>query len=174
MDHHSGDGAEKMTSQPKNFHCYLLRSLDPKHPLKTYIGYTTNPIRRLRQHNGELKSGGARRTARNGRPWQFVAIIDGFEDKVTAMQFEWAWHHTHRSKTFREAVGDDALAKRMKRKRGVKARFDELHVLLGACEPFNTYPLEVYFPDAENHELFCSLLPENEENPSLITNLLTH
>lgn len=163
VDHHADDGAEKMTSQPQHFHCYLLKSLDPKHPLKTYIGYTTDPIRRLRQHNGELKSGGARRTARNG-PWQFCAIIDGFENKVNAMQFEWAWQHTHRSKTFREAVGDDALAKRMKRRRGVRARFDELHVLLGACEPFNSYPLEVYFPDAENHELFCSLLPENEES----------
>jgi tRNA/tmRNA/rRNA uracil-C5-methylase (TrmA/RlmC/RlmD family)/predicted GIY-YIG superfamily endonuclease len=150
------------TSPRKRFHCYLLRSLDPKYPLKTYVGFTTDPIRRLRQHNGELKSGGAKRTARNGRPWQYAAIIDGFQDKVAAMQFEWAWQHTHRSKVFREAVGDDALAKRMKRRRGVKARFDELRVLLGECEPFNSYPLEVYFPEEESHELFCTLLSGND------------
>lgn len=149
------------TSPRKHFHhCYLLRSLDPKNPLKTYVGYTTDPIRRLRQHNGKLKSGGAKRTA-NGRPWQYVAIIDGFDDKVAAMQFEWAWQHTHRSKKFREAVGCDELASRMRRKRGVKARFDELRILLCECEPFNSYPLKVYFPEAENHEIFCSVLPES-------------
>lgn len=155
--------AEKdITTSKQHFHCYLLRSLDPKHPLKTYVGYTTDPIRRLRQHNGELKYGGAKRTARNGRPWEYAAIIDGFQDKVAAMKFEWAWQHTHRSKVFREAVGDDALAKRMKRRRGVKARLDELRVLLGECDPFNSYPLEVYFPEEESHELFCTLMPENE------------
>ena len=159
-----GDADSTSSSQRKHFHCYLLRSLDPNHPLKTYVGYTTDPIRRLRQHNGELKSGGAKRTARNGRPWQYVAIIDGFEDKVAAMQFEWAWQHTHRSKVFREAVGDDALARRMKRRRGVQARFDELRVLLGECEPFNSYPLEVYFPEEEKHELFCTLLPESDDD----------
>eukprot|EP00986_Skeletonema_menzelii_P012463 scaffold6887_cov161-Skeletonema_menzelii.AAC.1 len=155
---------EDITTPSQHFHCYLLRSLDPKHPLKTYVGYTTDPIRRLRQHNGELKHGGAKRTARNGRPWQYAAIIDGFQDKVTAMQFEWAWQHTHRSKVFREAVGDDALAKRMKRRRGVKARFDELRVLLGECEPFNSYPLEVYFPEEESHELFCTLMPKKDND----------
>jgi len=160
------DSTDITSSSPrKHFHCYLLRSLDPKHPLKTYVGFTTDPIRRLRQHNGELKSGGAKRTARSGRPWQYAAIIDGFQDKVAAMQFEWAWQHTHRSKVFREAVADDALARRMKRRRGVKARYDELRVLLGECEPFNSYPLEVYFPEEESHELFCTLLPER--NPEM-------
>ena len=147
-------------SPEKRFHCYLLRSLDPEHPLKTYVGYTTDPIRRLRQHNGELKHGGAKRTARNGRPWQYAAIVDGFQDKVSAMKFEWAWQHTHRSKVFREAVGDDALAKRMKRRRGVKARFDELRVLL-ECEPFNCHPLEVYFPEEASQDLFYSMLNGN-------------
>eukprot|EP00563_Minutocellus_polymorphus_P013109 CAMPEP_0181073818 /NCGR_PEP_ID=MMETSP1070-20121207/29282_1 /TAXON_ID=265543 /ORGANISM="Minutocellus polymorphus, Strain NH13" /LENGTH=513 /DNA_ID=CAMNT_0023154915 /DNA_START=174 /DNA_END=1716 /DNA_ORIENTATION=- len=42
----------------KHFHCYCLRSLDvARHPHKTYIGFTTDPHRRLRQHNGVLKSG---------------------------------------------------------------------------------------------------------------------
>ena len=43
--------------------CYLLRSCDPAHPRSSYIGFTVNPLRRVRQHNGEIQ-GGARRTRR--------------------------------------------------------------------------------------------------------------
>mmetsp|Transcript_16807 Transcript_16807/g.36273 ORF Transcript_16807/g.36273 Transcript_16807/m.36273 type:complete len:318 (+) Transcript_16807:81-1034(+) len=147
---------EGVVQEDNHFHCYLLRSVDPDHPLKTYIGFTTNPQRRLRQHNGEI-TGGARRTAKQGRPWEYVAVIDGFQDKVTAMQFEWAWQHVGRSKVFREAVGCDKLARKMKRKRGVKARLDELDILLNDCPPFNTFPLDVYFLETEHHDLFCDL-----------------
>jgi predicted GIY-YIG superfamily endonuclease len=58
---------------------------------RTYVGYTVNPIRRLRQHNGEI-SGGAK-TTRRGRPWRLVSIIKGFPDKRSALQFEWRMHH---------------------------------------------------------------------------------
>ncbi|KAL7541343.1 hypothetical protein ACHAXR_010828 [Thalassiosira sp. AJA248-18] len=146
---------EEDLAKTRYFHCYLLRSADPEYPLKTYIGFTTNPQRRLRQHNGELVSG-ARRT-KSGRPWEYVAVIDGFQDKVTAMQFEWAWQHVGRSKVFREAVGCDKLARKMKRKRGVKARLDELNILLNDCPPFNTFPLRVYFLESECRDLFCDV-----------------
>ena len=54
---------------------------------KTYVGYTVNPARRLRQHNGEIK-GGARRT--RGDSWEFAMIIDCPQfDKHTALSFEW-------------------------------------------------------------------------------------
>ena len=75
-----GGGPRKKASpdqESKHYHCYLLRSLDPGHPLKTYIGFTTDPERRLRQHNGDLKNGGARRTKRAGRPWTFVCVVHG-------------------------------------------------------------------------------------------------
>ena len=139
----------------KRNHCYLLRSLNPDHPLKTYIGFTTDPHRRLRQHNGELVSG-ARRT-KSGRPWEYIAIIDGFPDKVSSMQFEWAWQHVGKSKVFREAVGCDKLARKMKRRRGVRARLDELGILINDCSPFNTLPLKVYFLEEKYHDLFCDL-----------------
>jgi hypothetical protein len=77
------------------------------------------------------------------------------------MQFEWAWQHTGRSKVFREAVGCDKLARKMKRRRGVKARLDELGILLNDCPPFNTFPLTVYFHNEGYHELFDDL-PRNE------------
>lgn len=40
--------------------CYLLRSLNPANPMSTYVGFTVNPKRRIRQHNGEIKAGARR------------------------------------------------------------------------------------------------------------------
>ena len=49
------------------YFCYLLTSCDPRYKNHTYVGFTVNPKRRLRQHNGELTNG-AKRTTRK-RPW---------------------------------------------------------------------------------------------------------
>ena len=66
---------------------YLLRNATGR----TYIGFTNNPWRRLRQHNGEVK-GGARKT-RLGRPWEMLFFVHGFSTKTRALQFEWGWQH---------------------------------------------------------------------------------
>jgi structure-specific endonuclease subunit SLX1 len=133
----------------------------------TYIGFTTHPERRIRQHNGILKNGGARRTKRSGRPWTFVCVIHGFEDKITALQFEWAWQNVDKSVAFRDAVGGDVkLAKKMKRSMGPKARLEELRVLLKECLPFCLYSLTVYFPERYYHDIFSGILRKGKNgNP---------
>ena len=59
----------------------------------TYIGATTDPDHRLRQHNRELV-GGAKATA--GRHWTRAFYIAGFPNWRTTLQFEWAWKHHSR------------------------------------------------------------------------------
>jgi predicted GIY-YIG superfamily endonuclease len=114
----------------RHFHCYLLHSLDVKHPIKTYVGFTTDPHRRLRQHNGILKAGGAKRTSRAGRPWQFVAVVHGFPSHRAGLQFEWAWQHCDKSLAVRGVLGDVA-ARKLRRKRGATGQLHMLKALLG-------------------------------------------
>lgn len=66
---------------------YILQEINGK---RTYVGYTNNLERRLRQHNGEIK-GGAKYT--RGRKWEFMGYIEGFPDKIIALQCEWKIKH---------------------------------------------------------------------------------
>ncbi len=65
--------------------CYLIQCPTGR----CYVGMTNNFCRRLRQHNGDIK-GGAKRT-RNRGPWRPVVTVHGFDNKIQALQFEWAW-----------------------------------------------------------------------------------
>ncbi|CAI0549109.1 unnamed protein product [Linum tenue] len=82
--------------------CYLLTSLSPRSKNFTYIGFTVNPRRRIRQHNGEIKCGAFR--TKGKRPLAMVFCIYGFPTQVSALQFEWAWQHPRESKAVREAA----------------------------------------------------------------------
>lgn len=53
---------------------------------RTYVGITTDPARRLAQHNGEL-SGGARST-RAGRPWRLAAEYGPYDGRGAALRAE--------------------------------------------------------------------------------------
>ena len=69
------------------FLVYLLKNEN-----KSYIGYTNDFKRRLRQHNGEIK-GGAKYTTSKGPGWSHICLVHGFQNKIQAMQFEWAVKH---------------------------------------------------------------------------------
>jgi structure-specific endonuclease subunit SLX1 len=75
---------------------YVLASQAPEwFNKRTYVGYTVNPTRRLRQHNRFIK-GGARRTKRFA-PWNMVCFVTGFLTKKEALQFEWILAHPRKS-----------------------------------------------------------------------------
>ena len=58
----------------------------------TYAGVSPEPVTRLRKHNGEL-AGGAKYTLSKGPGWQHFCLVHGFQDKIQALQFEWAAKH---------------------------------------------------------------------------------
>ena len=82
------------------FYVYCLRSDSSPACSATYIGFTVNPRRRLRQHNGDLTSGAVR--THKYRPWDHVCVVSGFPSKIVALMFEWQWQHPKGSRILKE------------------------------------------------------------------------
>lgn len=79
------------------FYCYILASKNENYINKSYNGMTNNLSRRIRQHNGEIK-GGAKYTRGKG-PWKYIAIIEGYVDKIDALCCEWRIKHPTNTRT---------------------------------------------------------------------------
>lgn len=97
------------------FLVYLLKS-----PTSSYIGFTVNLERRLRQHNREIK-GGAKKTKNKGR-WEVAAYVKGFRSRIEALQFEWMLQHPHRSVIIRDL--------RAKNHRSAKKRLELMYKVM--------------------------------------------
>ncbi|KAK3024395.1 hypothetical protein RJ639_043299 [Escallonia herrerae] len=135
------------------FACYLLTSLSPRFKGHTYIGFTVNPRRRIRQHNGEIRSGAWRTKKR--RPWEMVFCIYGFPTNVAALQFEWAWQHPVESLAVRKAAVEFKSLSGLANK--IKLAYTML--TLPAWQSLN---LTVHFFSTKytNHAAGCPSLPE--------------
>jgi predicted GIY-YIG superfamily endonuclease len=98
---------KKKKLKKKQVHaCYLIKSCKTGQT-STYIGYTVNPARRIRQHKQEIK-GGAKFTRRMQGELEFVCVVWPFPDKRNALQFEKSWqrrrtfgHPTLTTKTYK-------------------------------------------------------------------------
>jgi structure-specific endonuclease subunit SLX1 len=114
------------------FYCYLLATRSGR---VTYVGATTDPDRRLEQHNGK-RSGGARATSiqvARGEEWKRICVITGIPEWRSALQIEWRWKQLSRK------LNTPRLA--------LHRRLRALHTLLAMEKPTQTaIPYEAY-PD---------------------------
>lgn len=74
---------QTMATPSTEWHVYIIHSetLD-----RTYVGITTDPQRRLRQHNGELR-GGAKST-RTCNDWKIHRLLGPCTTRSQALQLE--------------------------------------------------------------------------------------
>ena len=100
------------------WYCYILRNKLEQFKFNTYNGSTNNPMRRLRQHNEEIK-GGARATHGKGGAWEICAMLSGFPDHINALSCEW-----------RMKCPSGRPGKREKKYQGVKGRISSLNEIL--------------------------------------------
>jgi predicted GIY-YIG superfamily endonuclease len=78
-----------------SFYCYLLYTDEGQ----TYVGATTDPDRRLRQHNKEI-TGGAKATGikvSQGLTWKRACYISNIPEWRSALQIEWRWKQLGRT-----------------------------------------------------------------------------
>ncbi|CAH8542837.1 unnamed protein product [Schistosoma margrebowiei] len=118
--------------------CYILLSLNPKFRGKTYIGFTVNPKRRIRQHNAGCLKGGAKSTAGKG-PWEMVLIVYGFPNAISALRFEWAWQNPNLSRRLK-----DSLPVRKSRETSFDYRLRVLALML-CSGPWNRLGLTIHW-----------------------------
>ncbi|MGH0033485.1 MAG: GIY-YIG nuclease family protein [Myxococcota bacterium] len=80
---HPTESVPPTSAQPSAWWVYVLVSTSAG---RTYVGVTTDPERRLAEHNGE-RAGGARST-RAGRPWRLGRVHGPFDGRGEAQALE--------------------------------------------------------------------------------------
>ena len=131
------------------FFCYILTSLHEKYLNGTYIGFTDDPLHRIRQHNGEIK-GGAKFTKRR-RPWKLVLVVSNFPNKIAALKFEWAWQNPFCSNFIKNNIENISIPKMNKKKlqsyyNSIKFKLEVLNILINS-KVFERINLNLYIFD---------------------------
>jgi len=88
----------KQKKPAKLWWVYTIQSQQPRgnKPGFFYVGCTTEPHRRLREHNGETKGGG--KWTRKHRPWIARALYGPYMGRSNAQRAEYALKHGKRGK----------------------------------------------------------------------------
>ena len=74
-----------MSHEIENFFgVYLLVCRNPRFKGHTYIGFTVDPNRRIKQHNTGSQAGGAHRTSGRG-PWWVISKPNIFQSNSSVM-----------------------------------------------------------------------------------------
>jgi len=97
----------------KRSYVYILQSLSKTD--KFYVGWTIDPAKRLREHQGEIK-GGAKKTIRH-RPWKMIACVTGDPSWLTysyGQMLEWTVRISAKWK-YRAEKSQDRSTKKPKR-----------------------------------------------------------
>lgn len=138
--------------------CYLLQSISK--PNQTYIGFTMDPGRRIRQHNGEIAAGAFK--TEKYRPWKMILCVWGLPNKIAALQFEFAWQHPALCRHVKEHVSHLEFCKLTWRGRqrvvhGVSKNVQVLLQMLQAS-PYCRMPLRIHiFDHGTFHDTFPRL-----------------
>lgn len=113
-------------------YCYIIYSPSKN---RTYVGYTVEPTRRIRQHNGIIK-GGAKATS-VANDWRFLSIITSTSPTFTnilALSIEWHLKHPNGNKKTKDV-----------KYRGVDGRLNAIIDVLNRYSiDFTVYVDEIY------------------------------
>lgn len=126
-------------------YCYILYNQN-----RTYVGYTIEPLRRIKQHNGILK-GGAKATSKKSG-WEFLAILTSpSEDWNKNLALSMEWHLKHpKGRKFNLLYS------------GIEGKIRSLREVLGRFAgllPFTIYMNPKHIPLLENDLLHAEFFP---------------
>lgn len=138
-------------------YCYILYNIHQ--PQRTYVGYTTNPPRRLRQHNGII-SGGAKATTRLIGSWSFLALIASPSFTTnTGLSFEWHLKRALRSRN--KVIG------------GPVKRIEALFHTIKNNNKFTGFDFHIYLSQYAQHIFPQHLFPDLTHPNVLIYDTIT-
>lgn len=142
---------------PSFYGVYILKSF--RNPAVRTLDSTPDPKRRLRQHNGDLKVGGAYRTKKDGsRPWNMVVLVYGFPSRIAALQFEHSLQHAYQTRH----IDNDARITSSSRQSSMHLKLANIRLLTTSFDKMSLkiaiFDEEVYRMWIENkHKIECSV-----------------